>query len=308
MKIKKIKVFFVYTIGISLGLIFFTNEAVAATVLCKGPDNCGPGPAPCPQGLTQVPICMNGTAPATVLCEGPDNCGAGTAPCPQGLKQVDTCEQVTTGNFCQGPDGCGGKPATGCPTGFTPVSACPNTDTGGAMTGGTVFTNPLAFDTVEGFLSHFLTVLQQIIVTLSLVFIVVGAVMYIISAGNSGMVEKAKGAITASLIGLALGIAAPSFLKEISFVLGWGPTGSAEVDQALTLTQIALNVLNFLLAAVGILSILMMVLGGAMYLTSAGNEDRIQSGKNIAKNAIIGIIISLSAMVLVRQIAEFFAR
>ena len=188
---------------------------------------------------------------------------------------------------------------------FSPVSVVPASPMA-PMGQGTIFKNPLAFDTVEGFLSHFLTVLQQIIVTLSLVFIVVGAVMYIISAGNSDMIGKAKGAITASLIGLALGIAAPSFLKEISFVLGWGPTGSQEVDDALTLTQIVLNVLNFLLAAVGILSILMMVLGGAMYLTSAGNEDRIQSGKNIAKNAIIGIIISLSAMVLVRQIAVFF--
>lgn len=173
---------------------------------------------------------------------------------------------------------------------------------------GAVFTNPLQFDSVEGFLSHFLTVLQRIIVMLSLVFIVIGAVMYIISAGNSGMIEKAKTAITSSLIGLTLGIAAPSFLKEISLVLGWTGSTTPEVEAALTLTEISLKVLNFLLSMVGILAILMLVLGGVMYLSSAGDEDRIDSGKKITKNAIIGIIISFSAMVLVRQIAEFFAR
>jgi len=72
------------------------------------------------------------------------------------------------------------------------------------------------------------------------------------------------------------------------------------------LTDISLNVLNFLLASVGILSVIMLVVGGVMYLSSAGSEDRIDQGKKIVTNAIIGIIISLSAMVLVRQIALFF--
>jgi len=171
---------------------------------------------------------------------------------------------------------------------------------------GAVFTNPLEFDTVEGFLTHFLSVLQKIIVILSLVFIIIGAIMYIVSAGNSGMAEKGKNTITSALVGLALGIAAPSFLKELSIILKWGGATTPEVAAALTLTQIAMNVLNFLLAAVGILSILMMVLGGVMYLSSAGNEDLIDRGKEITKNALIGIIISFSAMVLVRQIAQFF--
>ncbi len=170
----------------------------------------------------------------------------------------------------------------------------------------TVFVNPLKFDTVEGLLSNLLSSLQKIIVVLSLVFIVYGAVLYIISAGNSGMIEKAKSAITSSLIGLTLGIAAPSFLKEISGLLGWTGETSEEVEKAQTLTQISLNVLDFLLALVGILSVLMLVLGGIMYLSSAGNENQIDRGKKIALNSIIGIVISLSAMVLVKRIALFF--
>jgi hypothetical protein len=136
------------------------------------------------------------------------------------------------------------------------------------------------------------------------VFIVIGSVMILTSAGDSGMVEKGKKAITMSLIGFAIGIAAPSLLKELSNLVGWG--GAGEVASALTLTQIAMNVLNFLLGSMGIVALVMMVIGGIMYLTSAGNEDSIDRGKKIFKYSLIGVLMAMISMVLVTQIAKFF--
>lgn len=178
--------------------------------------------------------------------------------------------------------------------------------TGGSSGSQTVsFSNPLKFDTVQGLLGQILTTLQQIIVTLSLVFLVIGAVMYIVSAGNTTLVGQAKGAITASMVGLALGLAAPSFLKEISDVLGW-KTVDTTVSGAKSLSEIALGVLNFLLSIVGVLGIIMLVVGGLMFLTSAGDQDRIDTGKDIFKYALLGIFISLASLVLVTAIAGFF--
>lgn len=148
--------------------------------------------------------------------------------------------------------------------------------------------------------------LRGIIVVLSIVFIVIGAILYITSAGDEGRMKTAKAAITASMIGLALGIAAPSFLKEIGQILGWGAVNNTEVSGAKTLTEIATNVLNFLLSIVGILGIIMLVVGGIMYLTAAGDENRIDTGKSIVKYSIIGIIVALASLVLVSQIANFF--
>ena len=165
------------------------------------------------------------------------------------------------------------------------------------------FTNPLAFNTVEEVLNSILGTLRGIIVVLALVFIVIGAVLYVTSAGNDKQMETAKSAITAAMIGLAIGIAAPSFLKEIGNILGWGPVNSSPVAGAQTLTQIATNVLNFLLSIVGILSIIMLIVGAIMYLTAAGDEDRIDTGKDIVKYSIIGITIAFAAMVIVGQIA-----
>lgn len=168
------------------------------------------------------------------------------------------------------------------------------------------FTNPLAFNTVEEVLTKLLTTLQAIIVTLALVFLVIGAILYIISAGNEQRMETGKKAILAAMIGLAIGLAAPSFLKEIGQVLGWGPVNNAAVAGAQTLTQIALNVLHFLLSIVGILAIIMLVIGGLAYLTAAGNEERVENGKKIVKYSIIGIIIAFGALVIVTQIGNFF--
>lgn len=165
--------------------------------------------------------------------------------------------------------------------------------------------NPLGYDTVQDMLGKLLDALQGIIVTLSLVFIVIGAVLYIVSAGDEGRIKTAKAAITASMIGLAIGIAAPSFLKEISGILGW-TSSSAAVTAAPTLLEIIQNVLNFLLSLVGVLAIVMLVWGGVMYLTSAGDEKRADTAKSIVKWAIIGIAVALASLVLVTQVANFF--
>lgn len=182
------------------------------------------------------------------------------------------------------------------------------------------FTNPLQYDTVEGLLVSLMDGLRAIVVVLSLVFIVIGAVMYIVSSGNEKLMTMGKNAIMASMIGLAIGIAAPSFLHEIYSIAGEEDAtivcadleGEAMdecqrvLEGSLTLSQIALNVLNFLLSIVGVLSIIMLVAAGMMYITAAGDEGRMETGKNMAKWAIVGTAVALGAMVIVKQIARFF--
>jgi len=168
------------------------------------------------------------------------------------------------------------------------------------------FTNPLEYDTVEDVLASLLDHLQGIIVVISIIFIIIGAILYITSTGDEKRITMAKAAITASMIGLAIGIAAPSFLREISDILGWTPNNE-QVSKALTLAEIALNTLNFLLSIVGVLAIIMLVWGGIMYLTAAGDEKRIDTAKRIVTWAIIGIAVALAALVITRQIAAFFA-
>lgn len=168
------------------------------------------------------------------------------------------------------------------------------------------FTNPLKYDNVNAFATNVLSTLRTIIVVLSIIFIVLGGIFYITSAGNESRMKAAKGAITASMIGLAVGIAAPSFLKEIYTIMGGKSSSGIDTSQLTgpTLTQIALNFLNFLLSIVGVLTIIMLIVGGIMYLTSAGDDDRVKTAKKIVTYSIIGIFISLASLVIVKQLAN----
>lgn len=230
------------------------------------------------------------------------SCVSGSCPTGQ-LLNGDTCDG---GETCCVPD-----PGAGA---ITPVD----------------FTNPLEFSTVEGVLASLLNALQGIIVVVSIIFIIIGAVFYITSAGNDKRMVMAKKAITASVIGLAIGIAAPSFLHEVSDIIGWDDKSKMEACNSITnltarqqcidalttsptLAAIAFNTLEFLLSIAGILAVIMLVVGGIMYLTGAGSligkegsEKKVSAGKNIVKYSIIGIIIVMASLVIVSQIAKFF--
>lgn len=192
---------------------------------------------------------------------------------------------------------------------------CPPKNSGGDGGGGTsspvniTLVNPLKYNTVQQVLMALLYALQGVIVVLSLVFIVIGAVLYITSAGNQARVTSAKTAITAALIGLAIGILAPTFLKEIATVLGWNATAPlpAEVSGARSAADILLSVLNFLLGIVGILAIIFLVVGAIMFLGATGDMNRIGVAKKIIQYALLGIVVALASLVIVRQLAEFFA-
>lgn len=180
------------------------------------------------------------------------------------------------------------------------LAACP---TGGS--GSICFDNPLTYTTVDGVLGSFLNYMQGVIVVIAMVFLVIGGLLYIFSAGNESRMKTAKSAIFAALIGLAIGIAAPSFVKEIYTILGSAPPGPTAT--APSLASIALNTLNFLLSVVGTAAVIMLVAAGIAYMTASGNEGQIETAKKMTKWAIVGIAVATGALVLVKQVASFFS-
>lgn len=71
-----------------------------------------------------------------------------------------------------------------------------------------------------------------------------------------------------------------------------------------SLTGLILTVINWLLALAGLVAVLFLIIGGFWYITSAGNEETAEKGKNTAINAIIGIIIIILSYVIVNVISN----
>jgi len=63
-----------------------------------------------------------------------------------------------------------------------------------------------------------------------------------------------------------------------------------------------LNATNWILGFVGMIAVLMIIWGGVVYLTSAGDEDKARTGKKTLSYAIIGLAIAGIAYALVNVI------
>ncbi len=79
-----------------------------------------------------------------------------------------------------------------------------------------------------------------------------------------------------------------------------GDFGS-EFDKGLTtyITIIVLNVVEIMLQLVVYICAGFIIWGGFMYLISTGSSDKITSGKKMIQNAVIGLVISLVAVIAV---------
>ena len=206
------------------------------------------------------------------------------------------CKDYTTAADCTG----GTPNANACSS----ISTCQQYSgtTTTTTTTTTNFTNPLTYDSISGLLTGLLTSLRGFVVILALIFIVIGGMLYIMSAGDPGMIKRAKNCWLFSVIGLAIVVAAPTFLKQVYNILG--ATASGEVTKAKDIQTIAKSVLNFLLSIIGIIAIISLVISGGMYMTAYGNEKQLTTAKDIAKWAIVGILVALSSLTLLQQVSK----
>jgi hypothetical protein len=65
------------------------------------------------------------------------------------------------------------------------------------------------------------------------------------------------------------------------------------------LAAFILQIINFIVLISGSVSFLLIVVGGFMILSSAGNETSLNKGKDIIKIAIIGLVLTLSSYFIV---------
>lgn len=178
----------------------------------------------------------------------------------------------------------------------------------GGSGGSTKFDNPLNAQNVQQILTNILGTLKGVVITISVIFIIIGGLMYMMSGGNETTITRAKACVGGAIIGLAIALAAPIFLNEILKIFGGASSSSglntSQIAGYPDLKTVVTRVLQLLLSVLGIIAIISLVAGGAMYLTSYGDEKRIETAKKIVKYAILGIVISLSAIVIVREVGN----
>ncbi len=66
------------------------------------------------------------------------------------------------------------------------------------------------------------------------------------------------------------------------------------------------EIIKFLASILAVLAVLVIVIAGILYITSGGDDGRIQTAKNWILYAVIGLIVALLAWVIVNTIGGAF--
>lgn len=94
-----------------------------------------------------------------------------------------------------------------------------------------------------------------------------------------------------------------AILLVADFILAAGPDLGMEYGEATGLgetdpREIAANIIRIALAFLGVIAVILIMYGGFVWMTAAGNQERIERAKKILVSAIIGLIIILSAFAI----------
>ena len=105
------------------------------------------------------------------------------------------------------------------------------------------------------------------------------------------------------ICGLALStvlVAAPVAVESASAQVqdGLNMTKTADTQNTSVDTLIR-NVINILLWAIGIVSVIMIIIGGFRYVTSNGDSSQVTAAKNTIMYSVIGLIIAIFAYAIV---------
>ena len=91
--------------------------------------------------------------------------------------------------------------------------------------------------------------------------------------------------------------------------VGWG---NVDPDTISNLTglgvkdprEIAANVINIILGFLGIIAVVLILIGGFMWMTAAGNDDKVATAKKIMTAGIIGLVIVLAAFGIAKFVIQ----
>ena len=96
-------------------------------------------------------------------------------------------------------------------------------------------------------------------------------------------------------------------LIVLILIFSTGICFAAKLDDPLggiTVPGLTGRVIKGILGIVGSLSLLILILGGFMWMTSGGNEEKIKKGQKMIVWSILGLVVIFSSYAILNQVFE----
>lgn len=165
--------------------------------------------------------------------------------------------------------------------------------------------------TKTGDLSGLITTLKDSAVTigtvaafaLASVYLIYSGILYITSAGSPEQTKTARNGIINAIIGIVV-IGVVQLIIRMSTALGTGlESGNTSGVTGSVNTLVGSRIIPIALVVAAALAVLYLIYSGIQYIVSAGNAEQAKKARNGVINAIIGIVIVMSAFFIVRMAA-----
>jgi len=88
--------------------------------------------------------------------------------------------------------------------------------------------------------------------------------------------------------------------------LNGGDQKKAYFQSSNPIVDFILQILNFALRIIGSLAVIILIIGGFMMMVSQGNQQKVDEAKDIVKYAIIGLIVTFLAYIIVIFVQSLF--
>jgi len=72
----------------------------------------------------------------------------------------------------------------------------------------------------------------------------------------------------------------------------------------LTVAGIIKSLITFILAFAAAIAVLFLIIGGILYMTSGGNDEKIKKAKSMIFSAIIGVVVILLSFIIVNFVTK----
>ena len=125
---------------------------------------------------------------------------------------------------------------------------------------------------------------------LAVLFVIYGGFQYMLSRGDPGLAAKGKKTITNAVIGIVICAMASTIAGAVNEVM------VAARDSG---TDFFVTIANTAIMWAGIISVIMIVVGGIYYASSDGDASKVIKAKNTILYSVIGLIITIVAAAIV---------
>ena len=124
------------------------------------------------------------------------------------------------------------------------------------------------------------------------------------------MIQRIKQIIVAGLLVLGIGmVLVPTNSYAVNVIADQcasDPSAAICKDQGASPATLIKTIVNVLLFIIGAISVIMIIIGGIMYTTSAGDSGQITKAKNTIMYAVIGLVIAFLAFAIVNFVISRF--